>query len=202
MKATLKLLASTLFIFGVTLRLHSQGFIVPNGVTFNPSGVLGYEVDVLQDPTNGNYTGFFLMAQSAISFSFDTYADEGVRVFLVLPSRPVSLQAIQTQGYPELTSPNSYVFNNGVPFYVGLYTGPNLPQNGIYTNPLFGWARLVNNNGVINFLDGALEYGGAGIYAGTQTIIPVPEPSSLGLLALGGLLLGWWRWGGVSNLGG
>jgi hypothetical protein len=44
-------------------------------------------------------------------------------------------------------------------------------------------------------IDGALEYGGAGIIAGTQTIIqPVPEPSDLALAALGGLLLGFRRW--------
>jgi hypothetical protein len=41
---------------------------------------------------------------------------------------------------------------------------------------------------------GALEYGGAGIYAGTQNIIPVPEPSELALGALGALLLGFRRW--------
>ena len=62
-------------------------------------------------------------------------------------------------------------------------------MNGIYEDPLFGWAQLVNNNGVIELLDGALEYKGSGIYAGTQTIIP--EPSLLGLLAFGALLLGW-----------
>jgi hypothetical protein len=39
-----------------------------------------------------------------------------------------------------------------------------------------------------------LEYGGDGIYVGTQNIIPVPEPSAFGLTALGGLLLGFRRW--------
>jgi hypothetical protein len=83
---------------------------------------------------------------------------------------------------------NSYVFNNNSPFYVGLYTGETLPQNGIYNDPLFGWARLRHNQGVIELLGGALAYQSQGIFAGTQTLIP--EPSALSLIGLGGLLLG------------
>jgi hypothetical protein len=78
------------------------------------------------------------------------------------------------------------VFEDGIPFYVGLYTG-HFPQNGIYQDPVFGWALFVNNQGVIQMLDSALEYGGAGIYAGTQTIIP--EPCTIAFFALGSLLL-------------
>jgi hypothetical protein len=63
--------------------------------------------------------------------------------------------------------------------------------DGIYSDPLFGWARLVNNNGAIQLLDSALAYKAGGIYAGTQNLIPVPEPSTLGLITLGALLLGW-----------
>ena len=94
--------------------------------------------------------------------------------------------------YPELTYPNTYIFDEGSPFYVGLYTGnvQNAPPNGIYNDPLFGWAELENVNGAIELLDSALEYQGGGIYAGTQNIIQIPEPSVLGLFALGGLFLG------------
>ena len=113
---------------------------------------------------------------------------------MVSLNNPISQQAIVTSSYPELTFPNNYVFNEGSPFYVGLYTGETLPQNGIYDDPLFGWARLVNNQGVIQMLDSALEYKGGGIYAGTQNIIPVPEPSELELAALGVLLFGFRRW--------
>ena len=90
-------------------------------------------------------------------------------------------------------SPTSgYVFTNGIPFYLALYTGNQnfYPPDGVYTDPLFGWVQLVNNQGVIQMLGSALEYQGAGIYAGTQTIIqPVPEPGVLGLFALAGLSL-------------
>jgi hypothetical protein len=93
-----------------------------------------------------------------------------------------------SDSYSELSlPPSTYDFDNGSPFYLGLYTGSDVPVNGIYSDPLFGWAQLVNNAGVIQLLDSALVYQAQGIYAGTQTIIP--EPSTLGLFALGGLLL-------------
>ena len=96
--------------------------------------------------------------------------------------------------YVELGNPvANFMFGEGVPFYVGLYTGLGYPQDGPYTNPLFGWAQLVNNNGTIELLGSALEYGGGGIVAGTQTILPVPEPSVIVLAALGGLLFGFRR---------
>jgi len=40
-------------------------------------------------------------------------------------------------------------------------------------------------------LDAALEVGGGGIYVGTQTIIPIPEPGIFSLSAFGALILGW-----------
>ncbi len=45
-----------------------------------------------------------------------------------------------------------------------------------------------------------MVYGGDGFYAGTLTIIqPGPEPGTLGLVVLGGLLLGWRYWSEVLN---
>ena len=165
---------------------------MPNGVVYaglSPFG--GYEVDVLYNPTNSYYTGFFLKPETPNTFSIGKYADVGVRVFFVSVNDPISLQPILAQNYPELLG--TYSFASGVPFYVGLYTGnqPFAPPDGIYSDPLFGWARLVNNNGVIQLLDSALAYKAGGIYAGTQNLIPVPEPSTLGLVALGALVFGW-----------
>ena len=102
-------------------------------------------------------------------------------------------QPILSQSYTELLFPSVYVFNNQAPFFVGLHSDFGPPENGIYNDPVFGWAALVNNNGVIELLGSALEYGGGGIIAGTQTILPVPEPSALVLVALGGLLFGFRR---------
>lgn len=178
---------------GAILELHSQGYIVPNGVTYLGFNGLGYETHVLQNPTNSDYTGFLLVPQGGNAFSFDPFLDEGVRTFLVALNNPISLQPISAGSYTELTNPNNYMFNDGVPFYLGFYTGPRWtqlpPTNPItYDDPLFGWAKLVNNQGVIQLLDSALEYGGGGIYAGTQNIIPIPEPSVLGLFSLAALL--------------
>ena len=161
----------------------------------------GYEIDVLQNPTNGNYTGFALTPSGRTpptslyinTFSFTYYLDEGVRVFFVSSNQPVSLQAIQSGSYTELMYPNNYVFANNSPFYVGLYTGPQWtsfpPTNPItYADPLFGWARLRNNQGVIELLGSALAYGSQGIYAGTQNMIP--EPSGFALAVVATLLFG------------
>ena len=155
----------------------AQGYFVPSGVTYVGLNFLGgYEIRVRQDPATADYTGFMLKPEGKTppsspfvnTFSFDGYVDETVRVFLVASNQPVSLQPIAANAYSELTFGNSYVFANNSPFYVGLYTGPCWtqlpPTNPItYDDPLFGWARLVNNQGVIQMLDSALEHGGGGI---------------------------------------
>lgn len=183
------------WLVGSILRSHAQGYIVPSGVVYGGLNVYGgYEVKVLYNPTQSYYTGFWLNPQNLTIFSFDKHLDVGVRVFFVSVNDPISLQSILSQNYAELTPGNNYLFASGAPFYVGLYTGnqPFAPPDGIYcTDPLFGWARLVNNNGVIQLLDSALAYKTGGIYAGTQNLIPVPEPTTMGLVTLGALIVGW-----------
>jgi hypothetical protein len=192
MKTTLALIG---LACGSVIRVCSQGYIVPNGVITNYSGaILPSEISVLHDPVNHYYTGFYLTPQGINTFGFDVIVDVSVRVFFVSPNDPISLQPILSQSYAELRAyQNNYVFNEGIPFYVGLYTGNQnfYPPDGIYSDPLFGWAKLVNRQGTIQLLSSALEYGGGGIYAGTQNIIPIPEPSAFSLFALGALLLGW-----------
>jgi hypothetical protein len=171
-----------------------QGYIVPNGVTYigtTPFG--GSEFHVIQNPANSDYTGFLLPPQVVNTFSFGVFLDEGVRVFLLSPNDPVSLQSIQANSYTELGGASSYTFSPNTPFYVGLYSGygPWDSQGlytGIYRDPVFGWAELVNDGGTIKLLDSALAYGADGIYAGTRTLITIPEPSTLLLTAVGGAL--------------
>jgi hypothetical protein len=171
--------------------LLGQGYIVPNGVVTN---LFPGEFTVRQDPDGFNVTGFFLDPRSMTpptsytnTFRFIPVVDEGVRVFLVSANDEISLQPILAGNYTELTYPNTYVFPHNQPFYVGLYTGNQYfaPPDGIYSDPLFGWARLVNNRGVIEFLDSALVYQAGGIYAGTFNIIPVPEPAAASLVLFG-----------------
>ena len=177
----------------MSVQLHSQSYIVPNGVTSFGFGPLGYQTRVIQNPPSNDDGVFGFAPQGGSAFLFSTTVDQGIRVFFVSPSDPISLQPILSQSYTELLPGYGYIFNNQSPFIVGLYSGFGPPENGIYNDPVFGWAALVNNNGVIELLGGALEYGGGGIIAGTQTILPVPEPGTIALVALGSLLLGFRR---------
>src|ERR1035437_328882 len=192
-----------LFLLGVALAAtaptYSQGYIVPNGVTYSTGG-LSAVIHVMQSPTNGDYTGFILRPQIKTPgspyytiFSFDPASPgEGVRTFFASQNDPISLEPIQAGAYPELVLGNYYGFDPGVPFYLGFYTGhTNGAPPGSYSNPVFGWGEFVNNQGVIQMLDAALVEEGGGIYVGTQTIIPIPEPGVLSLSGFGALILGW-----------
>ncbi len=192
-----------LFVLAVALAAtataYSQGHIVPGGVTYSSAG-LSAVIHVMQSPTNGDYTGFILRPQFRTPgspyytiFSFDAGApDEGVRTFFTSANDPVSLESLQAGTYTELVLGGSYGFDPGVPFYLGFYTGHvNGGLPGAFSDPVFGWGEFVNNEGVIQMLDGALEAEGGGIYVGTQTIIPIPEPGVLSLSTCGALILGW-----------
>jgi len=196
----MKKLAIILLVSSTLIQLHSQGYIVPSGVVVNFGGLFfPGEIDVLHNPANptsgGSYTGFLLNPINANTFQYSPVADIGVRVFFVPLNAPITATAISSGNYTELSSGN-YIINNAVPFYVGLYTGnmTYAPPNGIYSDPLFGWAELENVGGTIELLNSALEYQGGGIYAGTQNIIQTPEPGVLALMGLGGLLFGCRRW--------
>ena len=144
MKTTLTCLAIIACALAFAKGVKAQGYIVPNGVTYIGLDFVGaYETQVLQNPTNGDYTAFLLKPQNQTTFAFDVLTDEGVRVFGVSPNDPISLQPILANSYPELTAPNSYVFPEGSPFYLGLYTGydpwdSHGNYTGIYTDPVFG----------------------------------------------------------------
>jgi len=104
----------------------------------------------------------------------------------------MSLEPIRAGSYSELDFGSLYGFEPDVPFYLGFYTGhTNGAPAGEFSNPVFGWGQYVNNQGVIQMLDAALAVESGGIYVGTQTIIPIPEPSVISLSAFGIMILGW-----------
>jgi hypothetical protein len=126
-------------------------------------------------------------------FSYRPVLGESVRTFLASPNDPISLPSIEAGSYSELSMGSYYGFDLDVPFYLGVYTGyMNNAPAGFYSNPVFGWAEFVNHQGVIQLLDSALVMEGGGIYVGTQTIIPVPEPGELSLFVVGVFMLGCW----------
>jgi hypothetical protein len=204
---SIRLTLVVLVLLAAAHQANSQGLIVPGGITARVWVPGELEVDVAQS-TNLDYTCFLFITvgfpsppQLTNVFTFNVCLDEGVRAFLVSSNDPISLQPILQTNYTELRYGGTQVFEAGVPFYVGFYTGysPWIMTNGIvvrftgiYTNPVFGWAKLVNNQGVIQILDSALEYGGAGIDAGTQTIIQVPEPPVLNITRSGNNVRLWW----------
>jgi hypothetical protein len=170
----------------LALTIQAQGYLVPNGVTFLPSG---FTTVVMQNPTNTDTTGFGFLSQGGNAFQYSPYLNFGVRSFLVSPNDPVALGPISAGAYTELRYPNSYVFPSGIPFYLGFYVGYYDTQHPSdhYPDPQFGWGEYVNNSGTISLLGSALEYGGGGILAGTLNILPVPEPRVLSLFPVAGL---------------
>jgi hypothetical protein len=182
---------------------NSQGYILPGGISpIVATPPLGLMLTV--QSTNGDYTCFIFIPEGDPGppnvFTF-AGCNEDVRAFLVSSNDPISLEPILETKYTELWYGLYQVFEPGVPFYIGFYTGlsPGFVNTngifiytGIYTDPAFGWAELVNNQGEIQMLDSALEYGGAGIYAGTQTIIQVPESPFLNITWSGNNLRLWW----------
>jgi hypothetical protein len=196
----LSLIVGFSFLLGHASFVFAQGTIVPNGITTN---LFAKEFD-LNWPQETQVNGFFLTPAGTQQpslynniFNFSEPATIGVRVFLVNPGDAIDYQSISSGDYLELTGGSNYVFQAGVPFYVGLYSGasvaPPYPPQPPYTylDPVFGWAELINVGGGIQLFSNALEYGGDGIIAGTKNIIqPTPEPGELALAGLGAIVLG------------
>jgi hypothetical protein len=203
-----KYLTKIIFLVAISFgEIHTiaQGYIVPNGVIyvgFSPFAG-GNEIDVAHNPTNGNSTGFALVPVGIGSgslftniFLFEHIVDVGVRVFFTSANQAVTTNLLLSGSLTELvvSSPQTfYTINSSSIFYLALYTGDVqfAPPNGVYDNPMLGWVKLRNNQGSIEMISGAIEYGGLGIYAGTQNIIqPSPEPSAFALALLGSLVFG------------
>jgi hypothetical protein len=197
MKTSFVSLIGLVCAFATVANVWAQGTIVPNGITYSSAGLTA-AIDVLQNPTNSDYARFLLRPRFTTPpqvyvtiFSFDLPPGESVRAFLVSSNDPISLQPIQAGSYLELSSGGFYGFDLDVPFYLGFYTGiTNAMPSGTYGSPVFGWGEFVNSGGVIHMLDAALVAGGDGIYAGTQSIISVPEPGVLSLVSVGAFLFG------------
>jgi hypothetical protein len=182
----MKILFIAFLILGTAVKQYAQGYIVQNGVVAFPPVGTAYMFDVIQDPTIPDYTGFEFYGlgyQPNNVFTLDVVVDEGVRLFSVSQNSLISAQTISSGIYTEWTPTSAYTLENHIPFMLGLYTGRGGPV--VYTDPVYGWVTLVNNNGAIQMLDSGIAYGSAGIYAGTLNFVNVPEPGTISLVALG-----------------
>ena len=201
MKTIRNLLVAAVCLFSAVVQLQAQGYIVPNGVTYAGTSIdgVGYGINVIYNPTTQYATGFALDPTGKTqpttytnTFSFNPIVDVGVRTFITSAGQAITTNVLLSGSLTELVYPSTVIINSGSVLYLALYTGnvQFAPPNGVYDNPLLGWVELQNNQGVLQMAGGAIEYGGGGIFAGTQTIIPVPEPSILALSAVGVLLFG------------
>jgi hypothetical protein len=176
-----------LIVFVAACSGYAQGFLVTNGISRDVAGIF----HVVQNPQSLDETSFFFTHEGDGFFKLFKSLDEGSRLFFVVGNSPFGEEQILNASYPELLEGSVHAMPGSVPFYLGIYTG-YAPQGGIYENPLYGWAQVANIGGSIQLLDGALAFGAGGIYVGTQTIIPVPEPTAMTLCGFSLMAMSWW----------
>jgi len=145
-----------------------------------------YEIYVDQTIEGDDYTVALFSADSANSaITLRTISlDEGSSWYL----------ASYGQTFSQISLPNfsRILFNEPIQlydavFYLAINTRSGL-RGGFYPadQEVFGWAKFglsANNN--LTLIDSAIDYGDRGIIVGTY----VPEPSSLSLLVLGGVVV-------------
>jgi hypothetical protein len=96
------------------------------------------------------------------------------------------------QTFSQISLPNfsRILFNEPIQLYDAVFYLAINTRSGFYpaAQEVFGWAKFglsANNN--LTLIDSAIDYGDRGIIVGTYQ--SVPEPSSLSLLALGGVVV-------------
>jgi hypothetical protein len=83
MRSTLLVLV---FLLAAAFRGNAQGYLVPGGITaFESTGWL--KVDVIQNPTNRDYTCFDFMSLGTNTFAYLVCLNDGVRTFYRLASQ-------------------------------------------------------------------------------------------------------------------
>ena len=155
------------------------------GAYYYSQWATNYEIHVDQTIEGDDYTGALFSADSANSAITlrDITLDEGSSWYL----------ASYGQTFSQISLPNfsRISFNQPIQLYDSVfYLAINTGKSAFYpaAQEVFGWAKFglsANNN--LTLIDSAMDYGDRGIIVGTYQ--SVPEPSSLSLLALGGVLV-------------
>jgi PEP-CTERM motif-containing protein len=156
------------------------------------NGLLGnYTATVYQDVARTNPTSVWLNFDGANLGITATNIDEGSDWYFVHPGDQFGTATIAAGQFQAVLPYNV----NTVPpfrgsfvgegdFILGVSTGLGF-TNGTPNRNEFGWITIHNDNGVLEGFDNAISYDSPGIIVGTLT--EVPEPTSLVLIALGGL---------------
>ena len=153
--------------------------IIPNGISGNSiiyvatTAVLATE---LPDPKiyPGYYTGFWIWdygywdIDGVLHLCFDGYLDNiGCRLFYVKRGDEFNKEAIVSGTAKEIDRYDATFSSEK--FYIGIYTGTSpSDENGIYSDPLYGWVRMDCYG---NVLKSAQGYKCKGIIVGTEELL-------------------------------
>ena len=147
---------------------------------------------IASDPSGGrDFTGFSF-TPNFDEFEFQgSFIDEGVSVFLVEENDVFSEFNILGGDFTELTFGAQITLDPG--FSVGMITveptlflGVRTPALGVNFGsfePAYGWIEVQNLAGNLQVVDHAIAFGAEGIIV--NTLIAVPEPSGVLLIAIG-----------------
>jgi|GEM_PF-5160310 len=183
-------------------------------------GDLRYSLTVIQVPSTASwpdYTSIILdytrfrtqLSPATITFQMSAI-DEGSDWYLVPDGAEFTASTIASGAFKtfvngltpygntlnlgQIGDTTRYI-NNGT-FYLGVNTGSGFIDNGGGFNSggpmrnVFGWAKFSFNPAGIQLLDSAMTYDSAGIFVGTNTTIPIPEPETYAMLIAGLGILG------------
>jgi len=179
------LIACLGFVLLATQKICAQGTLVQNGISVWQSGD-STEVDLKFYGDGGPWAGISFVPgdqswlfRVAPTLTFDT------RTYFVNYGDSISADSL-SGNKSELTAFNQSTFLNNRTYYLGISIGQSTDQDSQYL--AFAWLEVKNVGGVMQVLDGALETGGPGLYAGTWTLVPEPSTFALAGLGLAGML--------------
>lgn len=171
-------------VFSSSVSISSVSFPPP------PNGQPAYEIRTWTQPNNGGDGAFLDLTVSNFVLSAYSYTvgigeawDSVTNGTVFSPSTRSSLTPFANSLNPPFT-PGQISLSPGYDFYLAFW----LQESPVAR---YGWAHLEYTGSNLILLGNAIEDSGSGIIVGTTTV--VPEPSALGLTAVGLVSLFAWR---------
>lgn len=159
---------------------HGQTVVVEDtNLTFNNlEGTICQ--DLACDPTSVFFQYFGGLGEiEAVEWNIDEESDW----YVVEPGEVFGSASIAANAHPIIfttDNPRGPVPVGGTDFYLGVSTGVGFAPTldpfapGPPNRDVFGWIRLRDNGGALEFVSSAVAYGAEGIIVGTTTAIPEP----------------------------